>query len=352
MFLLSRKQIEIKEYSNVSISTDRAHKREINIGSHRSLTFNCARLTYALARTLSSSYLTYHEFLLDVIGSCITLRNVVSDTSPAFRLKDSRLNSLRDFTRSSKVGEIAQAIAYLFSQDHLDRPVVVDFHQYFVNRGLAVPSKDTTPDFIIHGRLLDGNISLLESKGTEINTSSVKGMLKNGLTQCSNGSSISAAHGFNVTNKYVACTELSVDSMADNTTIHYVDPEQFPKSREFDDSILRMHYASWFYLVSDFENCDRLVRGDNIEINSNLYSNIDFEGESYLVKKNTISNLIFNTGRKSTSTNFIGISTRIVDLLSGQRTFKELPFFKNSSENTLVNLFADGTIVSVGQFGI
>lgn len=84
-----------------------------------------------------------------------------------------------------------------------------------------------------------------------------------------------------------------------------------------------LHYASFFYMIRDFENSQRLTKGEFIKVNLDEYEKIVHDNTTYLLKDG------------------FGMAESIFKHLSGDS--QELPVFKSYSDNEL-NIMADGTI--------
>jgi len=147
---------------------------------------NLIRIAYATARTLCSFHADNKELYFDVISSILSHLNFIepNDHRTSFLLKRDRLNRLRDFSQTGRTGELAQGINYLFVQERLDYPFIIDYH-LFCDR-LSITIDGRTPDFV----LLDKNltkIGLFESKGEAAILDTVKGKLSSAMKQLVSG---------------------------------------------------------------------------------------------------------------------------------------------------------------------
>lgn len=91
------------------------------------------------------------------------------------------------------------------------------------------------------------------------------------------------------------------------------------------DTIMALHYASWFYMTKDFDNSDRLSKSLPIQVSIESFEEISYDGIEYLFKDG------------------FGIAKSIVYYLSGDLT-SEIPDFKSLS-NDEYGVFSDGTII-------
>ncbi|MCK9685718.1 hypothetical protein [Scleromatobacter humisilvae] len=153
---------------------------------------------------------------------------------------------VRDFSRSSRVGEYGQGLCSIFIQDHLHVPIVLDFGVLCGLLGIPVPSKSVKhPDF---AGWLGPEYWLVESKAS-LAQSSVKTELREGLIQCDAGAThIAANGGWLPTRSYSVLTAFQTDAAADDTAVHFADPSRrggrIPD--DIHDRVVRHYYRSAF----------------------------------------------------------------------------------------------------------
>ena len=228
-------------------------------------TINNLRLSYAIARTLCSHHPDKQEYYLDTMASYLGLLNIVLHPTPdnEFLLIKDRVKRLRDFSRTSRIGELAQGINYLFTQERLGYPFIVDYH-FFCDR-IGVDTSGQTPDFVVlspDARIL----GLMESKGEgPLTRFSVKGKLKSAIKQLRAARRKLRSHlpPINPSRIIPCCTKFS---SADGgvSTIHY---SHIVNRRAGDPGrsalqLFKIHYASWFYMVGDFARAQQLVANE------------------------------------------------------------------------------------------
>lgn len=252
---------------------------------------NDIRIAYATARTLCSYHADDKELYHDIIASFLSHLNILSkNTSDFLQLKNSRLERLRDFSKTAQIGELAQGTNSLFIQDKLNYPYVVDFH-LFHKLVYKIPyGKGKTPDFVI----LDKNLNetgLFESKGESAKKSGIAGKLQKALIQLRGITKPCADH------LIPCCTKFTDDRTdAAKSSIHYnIFSNDCSKDKPQPLKILRMSYVSWFYLVGDFKRASELLSDENLtpllpqQAAENIIYDLEFDNNGqkvYWVKHN------------------------------------------------------------------
>lgn len=352
MYIFSRKEIQIKEYDKKTVLTKHSGLLEIN--EYSPLTIKGVQLSMAIARTTCNEYINYPELYFDAIQSLLGLQFLINKKNNNLKLNEGRVKRLRDFSRTSKIGELAQAITWLYLEEKSNFPFSIDFELFCKNNSVKIPAKSKTPDFIAQDTTRSTNICIVESKGKLANsTRSLKTKLKDGLDQCEVGETLINANGvYKVVKKLSFCTELFLDNNVGDTTLHFVDPERSIEKSEFNSYIFRAHYASWFYIAGQFKNADQLIKGEHIEFAKTEFEEREINGEVYWIK--SLNNIIFNVLSENHFAKYyfcsipfykleIGIANRIVEALQSQN-ITEFDFSRReSSEETI--FFRDGTII-------
>ncbi|TXD73911.1 hypothetical protein [Aequorivita antarctica] len=320
------------------------------------------RLSHAIAMTISSRNLYNTEYWLDAIASNLGLSSLIDRHSPNIRINSKRIESLRDFSRTSRIGETSQGTVYLYLEKN-GYPYIVDFHIFCKNRGITIPPKSSTPDFVAQNQIASNQLCLVESKGKETTSSgSFKTKLKKALSQCDSGEQIINNNGYyNVTKKFGFCAEWSDENNDDDSMLHWVDPENEVNRIKDNDSVLKLHYAAWFYMIGDFRNSKNLMNGKSIEIST--LSEIFIDDNKYFIPDGfpnledfSIKDDIFSSGFfeifslirfiNRNPINFLpAISETVVRYLEKSETqiSPKMNFESFSSED--FEFFADGTAI-------
>jgi hypothetical protein len=326
---------------------------------------NQLRIAYATARTLCSYHLDKKELYFDIIASLLSHLNFVTkNTNSYLQIYESRYKRLRDFSKTTRIGELAQGVNALFVQDRLNYPYVIDFH-YFHEKVYGTPyGVGSTPDFVVLNNDLR-KVGLFESKGEGAVTSTITGIngkLNDALTQLEVITNPCAEELIPICARF----EQNNDDEK-NSSIHYsiitrtcVQPT--PPLR-----ILRMHYASWFYLIGDFTRATQLLEEkgfDNLENDTRYIAGIDDqEKEVYWVRQFLPLNLEDEKGQTTFGislrnlfyrSNFrIGIYKSVINILlndnlnDGNLLENGIIYPKDNNEE--YQRFSDGTLIRLSR---
>lgn len=361
MLFTHHRTINVEEYTRTSVTTKRATLS--STGNHSNFQFNGWRLAQGVAMTLCSQHITKPEYWFDHMSSLLSLSNLIHSYQPNIRIKSSRISSLRDFSRTNKIGEISQGLVYLYMQN-TGFPYVNDFHFFCNQNQIVVPSRASTPDFVCQDRNQTNQICLVESKGKEtISGGGIKAKLAKAMNQCRRGESIINSNGSYSVIKYLGfCCEWSDESNPFDSTFHFVDPENEINKQYTNSAPVRFHYATWFYMIGDFENAKKLVDGEKIIVNENDFFQISINNEKYWILKNIpyslreypdldlsismIDELYFSEVLSGN----IGINDEIIQRLITQ-TYEEIVHIDFKNESTEEHeFFTDGTIIIKKQY--
>jgi len=359
MIFNGHKEFVTQEYSRHSVVTPYIHLSPIN--GQSSLRLSGWKMAIALARTLCSNHLDQKEFYYDVISSIYSLTLIVHKPMNNFRLKSNRLNRLRDFSRTNKIGELGQATVWLYLMEN-GYPFITDFDFFCNQNGIVVPANYSTPDFVAQNSAKSINLCLAESKAKEtISTTRLKTNLKDGLNQCDSGELLINGNGntpFQIVKKIAFCTEFSDENNQINSQLNFSDPENFNDILKTNDLPLKIHYASWFYIIGDFVNAINLINGKPIEFNEKLFLKRILKGIEYWtinifdILIDTYERHFFMEDLKWFYHPFIfkyediklGISDNVIQYLKNSDNTKEIETNKPESEKNY-EIFVDGTII-------
>src|SRR5205823_1097814 len=106
MLFTGARDIDITEYTNASITTTSA--RPTAIGTHTPLNFTGWKLAMAVSRTICNTHLGHAEYWLDAFSSLLSLSPLVHSHVNNVRIDSGRIQRLRDFSRTNRVGELSQ----------------------------------------------------------------------------------------------------------------------------------------------------------------------------------------------------------------------------------------------------
>lgn len=216
--------------------------------------------------------------MLDSIVECVggNLR-----VTPDFR------NRYRDFSKTSRVGELAQAVTFILAQDVLGYPIVCDFDGFLRTQNIpAMSSDEQTPDYALLFRNGTGNLSLIESKGSCPNKSELfpKSSLKEALSQCDSGDKhIRASSSYGATRTYGTHVRFSESSDPWNTLVAYCDPEEPTDLGPLNPlGVLRQYYAAWLVLAGHRQYAEKLLRGTLAPRDFESWEVVDIGGARYI----------------------------------------------------------------------
>ncbi|WP_427873514.1 hypothetical protein [Flavobacterium sp. MMS24-S5] len=357
MLFTKQRTINVEEYTHASVTIKRATL--ISTGTNPDLQFNGWRIAHGVARTTCARYLTQPEYWYEYISSLLSLSNLIHSHQPNVRINSNRISSLRDFSRTNRIGEISQGLVYLYMQN-TGFPYVNDFHFFCENNQISIPAKTSTPDFVCQDKNLSNQICLVESKGKEkTSKGDIKSKLAKAISQCVSGENIinTSNIGYNVVKSLGFCSEWSDENNATDSILHFVDPENETYQKDINSAPMRFHYASWFYMIGDFENAQRLIQGEKINFNEGYFRKTTIDDKQYWIlwrlpkhfgryedfdlSFEIIEELFFSMPFIRT----IGVSDEIIkSLTSGEYNEITHVDFKNESTEEY-EFFIDGTII-------
>lgn len=247
-------------------------------------------IAYYTARTICSYNLSREEQYFDIISSLLSHLNFIDLNGDNLTLSESRYKRLRDFSKSTRIGEMAQGINTFFVVDRLGFPYFIDYDLAKEKTSIGFKNKSKSPDFVILNSSLS-KIGLYESKGNMNGTPSKD--LKSALTQIN--------HVYNppcIDYKVPVCTRFQNNNdfsmkkprKPRKSSINYALIETDCSDPKDYTTLKKLHYASWFYLVGDFTRVNAILEENNIpEINQEdpfyeLDTTTDKENLIYWVK--------------------------------------------------------------------
>lgn len=311
------------------------------------------RIAYATARALCSSHLENKELYFDLIASLLSHFNFITkDKQDYLQIFESRYERLRDFSKTTRIGELAQGVNYSFTQERLDYPYVVDFHLFHLKvYGTPYP-KISSPDFFVLKEDFS-EIGLMESKGEGAKRNSILGnygKLQSALKQLENVKKPC------VDALMPMCSRFEYETTGKKSSINYAFIKKDCEAKDdFKLRILRLHYASWFYLVGDFKRVEQLLNIEGFD---------DLEGDSTYTldttdKKNAIywleqarsfhffKHLEINLEVFTPAQYKIGIYKKVIDRILSNNIIEQTNFPTES--DTELARFRDGTVIKIGN---
>lgn len=357
------RKIKVQEYTCDSARNKGTKLQKVQSNGKTHLEFTSIRLAVSIALTILSSNPKLRDFVKFSISSFINLSSMIGNhpnsKNSNLVLIDDINEMLRDFSFSTRIGELAQGISFMFAQDILEKPHVVDFDGYAKSQKHSFnKTVKSSPDFVLHDLSNLRKITLLESKGSTRNqvNNGLKSTLKKALQQCEDGKvSLSSNNvASHVENSYGVAVLFSKESDTWDSCIHFVDPFSDSEGElENPESLIKYHYSSWFMLVGLEKQAVALANGENIEITLPkrdegtvvvkgnkyyLFENSNIFGDCSLGKSGCFGGLD-KVGK-------FGISSEILDRLTGiggKKFDEEVPVFEPYSDDNY-EVFRDGML--------
>lgn len=220
--------------------------------------------------SLGSFHVTDYQLIVGMVrsiltsGSTRTARRFVASIArptleymldwsqaPALRLTRDFQTIFRDFSATSRIGELAQGVCYSYWLMERGYLWISDFDSWAVDTGVIIPTRNKKPDFVMFNPL-SGDISVMEAKGT-IGRKYAPGMGK-ALAQCR----AVLPHVF--AKRGLGCVlTLDANNMTGAGHIHLRDPEGDELiSGRAKHSVFRRSYESWFEMSGDSERAAML----------------------------------------------------------------------------------------------
>ncbi len=358
MFILGRKQLEIKEKDEASVRTKNAQLKDATNPNNGTLRFSALKLHIAIARCMLSRDLTNLDLVFESLSSFFRYQTIINTPNIDLTLNKSNFELLRDFSKKTRIGELAQGLTYLLAQEHLGYPIVVDFEGFIRHRQPNASINGIIPDFILQ-KESNYNYSLIESKGHYVSTSaSTKGKLNKALKQCNNGELIIKTEipNYSLNESFGVCLKLFNEQNNNKSEIQFVDPTSNSRNDNYNLEIIRYHYASWFLLMGNMQIYEKLLgqkvideinlTDSNIEeVNRKKYYMFDISPSQFYFHFNSLFHHMYY---EHYFRNY-GIREDIMNLLMGKS--KNLPKFvnneyNNNNENSKFEIFYDGTIIN------
>lgn len=164
-------------------------------------------------------------------------------SAPDLRVSSAFQSVLRDFSTTTRIGELAQGVSYAYWKWERGYSWIADFGPWVT--GLRPQYTGTQlPDFVMWNPSLN-DLAVMESKGTCANQHSAA--MSKAIKQCH-----AAAKHPSFSRGYGSVLTLDVKNPSGVGTLHVRDPEVGGSTpTELMYQIFRRSYASWFDLVGD-----------------------------------------------------------------------------------------------------
>ncbi len=182
-----------------------------------------------------------------------TLRFLIDwSAAPRFCLELSATGSLRDFSFTSRIGELGQGVSYCYWHWTAGYQIISDYASWASVTGAPVGGASATPDYVMFNPD-SGRIDLMESKGTC--SKAHLSRLGSALKQCRSvfGQTLATGYWGSV---------LTLEPSLATAELHVRDP-QSERRPTFEERyrLFRMGYASWFDLQGESDYAQFLRSG-------------------------------------------------------------------------------------------
>ncbi len=358
---MNSQKIQIKEYKSASITGKSTRKNTKSIVRaskvNSELKVNFLKLSTAMVKANTTIGKSIPSQAYDIILSALMLHSLLDYKKPEIYLKDGFRQKYRDFSRSARTGELAQAINYIFAQEKLGFKFVFDYDEFLKVYSIPYKKLGGTPDYVLFGKK-SKNLAVLESKGSSTKEKLTKPQLRAKLqgamdNQCMPGVlHLKSAGKQKVSNSYASVVELVESSESRRSTIHFADPEYDEFKHETYSEAISNYYFRWIlficrfslpYYLSAKEAIDILLNGIGIDIGIDIgiYLHLDIvthEGIDFYVQKSPLSESYLKIPVR------YGISKKVIELLyaGDYEALYALDFPAISLSG--VEIFSDGTI--------
>jgi hypothetical protein len=286
-----------------------------------------------------------------------------------FTLRPKYAEIYRDFSANTRIGELAQGVAWCYFTQYGSFPFVIDFAGYLKKRYGVSCNATSTPDFILvdpHRRPPSSPVGLLEVKGTRNPKAKLQNLLKTALDQCDSGETLLAGQ---VPPTDVSSSWGAVLDLSDPVGSLYIDDPDGPALTPPDEALerlVRLSYVSWFVLLGMTEDAHKLIEGEPIGMLSSKRKILSgsMSGYALLPVSPEIASLFGSTAKERGVANF-AIRLDVLNLLQTKEPIwqplsKQLVFQnkqnkglsdprRSSTHRSRFTKFTDGTAVFVSS---
>jgi hypothetical protein len=353
LFLTSQKFVHLSEIDETTVNPARI-RLKVKRDKFDQINFSAIKLFIAIARAAISSDVFNRDLLFEVAAQFLRFQPIINTKNRNLKLNTKYTSTLRDFSLTSRIGELGQGLSYIFAQDYLKYLFVGDFLGFLAKHGKStIVKSQSTPDFVLSNQS-NFNLALLESKSGWKSNKASKSDLRYGLSQCLNGKNIIQNNLTSFVVNKIYCTSSNFVDASDieESVLNYVDPTLEDSNTESTLDFARFHYASWFSLIGDFSNTTHLYK--NTPLSRNIqYETRSFNGEDFFVQRRwfdlfpfpfiSLPQIGFHYIPIPTQIS-LGISVATWKVLSEESNSKEFKLYEAVSDDK-VELFIDGTII-------
>ena len=340
-------KIKIQEYTSASIlkPSTRQHPEKI-ISSpcrHVDLDVNFLKFSTAMVKANTTHISSVSSQAYDILLSGLSLFGLLNYKGSHIKLKNGFRKKYRDFSRSGRIGELAQAINYIFSQERLGYKYIIDFDTFLNENSIKPIITGGTPDYVLLGKP-GNNLSILESKGSskknKLTTPELRAKLQSAMgSQCLPGvRHIQKYSRYNVSNSYASVIEFAESSEARESCIHFADPEYDNYDAQDYSVPIRKFYSRWLAFLGVELAVELYDRTFKFELPLNTFELIKIDGVDFYVQKSNYNHKYLSIPVR------YGLSTEVIRLLEmgDYHAIFNLKGFHRSYDS--MEIFSDGSV--------
>lgn len=336
-----RRNIELSKFDSALYSKSNVKFHKETPIHTKTITISFSMLAYYTAKAMLTGVSRYTPSTMGYARSYYqVIPYLLSEKAGYWALDNDNKNVLRDFSKTSRIGELAQGINYYICLKELGAFAVRDYKEFAREKlGKRAKLPGRLPDFVLCYK--DKTYGVLESKGTS--EADPTQALFDAKNQFENGKTILTSHLLPIKDAYASAISFATSSprMKRNTKVFLVDPE---------DDIYRDEKMN--YRAEVMKECSKhLCLAGNIELANNFRQGY-FGTTANL--SNTFGNQkndLYPTGSFRIIDNHgddiqfeMGFDYSLVKYLS--EDVNELIEFKNYTEGN-TDFFIDGTYMRI-----
>lgn len=251
-----KRKIVYKEYTSTALDAIGTSLRQ-NVSKEFLIT--PFRLTKSIVKSITTKY--GRSKFTDVLFVCWFLQLGVMTTEDGDGYlelsREVKKGLFRDFSQTSRCGELAQGINYYFAEQVLKALDIFDYKEYFNKHITGIGCPLSTPDYVFK---TSKEINILESKGDNTKGFPTQVLRKAKKGQCADGHAALKAGGINCNKTYASVVKFqSLKCAKRETCIHFGDPEYMQEEQKPTLSDIKHEYSKWFDILGKWEIANQLL---------------------------------------------------------------------------------------------
>lgn len=217
----------------------------------------------------------------------------------------------RDFSDTSRCGELAQGINYSFCMRKLKARSIEDFKHYVKRKKLKIPpclnKTYSSPDYIIK---TNNRFAILESKGDYQDTYPTSLLREVKKNQCLFGAVILRFNNIKFNQTFASVIKFRSKKSANREVcIHYGDPQYYSSPINIELADIRREYSKWFDIMEKKDMAMALRENRVLEFDEEHYESVS--GHNVI----PLNKIQYNNGKYCINIE-IGITQYLMRLLS------------------------------------